>query len=156
MCTVTLRRKISINAPIKRACGIVFDVPTALVVEDDARSQKLACTLLELRGFDVLTARTAADAVSLACEHGPDVILMDIQLRGGDGEDGMSALTRIRDNTETAHIPVLAITAFAMKGDEERFLAHGFSGYVSKPIDAHTFVDVVSSFLSPPLPPLEA
>lgn len=127
-----------------------FCVPTVLVVEDDPRSQKLACTLLEMRGFDILTARTAADAVLLAAEHEPDVILMDIQLRGGDGEDGMSALTRIRANRKTAQIPVLAITAFAMKGDEERFLAHGFSGYVSKPINAHTFVDVISSYLPPP------
>ena len=125
-------------------------MPTALVVEDDARSQKLACTLLELHGFAVLTARTAADAVAVATEHGPDVILMDIQLRGGDGEDGISALTKLRDNSATARIPVVAITAFAMKGDEERFLAHGFSGYVSKPIDARTFGDVVRSYLPSP------
>lgn len=122
-------------------------MPTALVVEDDARSQKLACALLELRGFAVLTARTAADAVAVAVEHGPDVILMDIQLRGGDGEDGIGALTKLRDNSTTARIPVIAITAFAMKGDEERFLQHGFSGYVSKPIDARTFADVVCSYL---------
>ena len=85
-----------------------------------------------------------------AAEHTPDVILMDIQLRGVDGEDGLSVLTKLRGNPRTADIPVLAITAFAMKGDEERFLAHGFSGYVSKPIDARSFADVVSSFLRGP------
>ncbi|MDT4937116.1 MAG: two-component system, cell cycle response regulator DivK [Pseudonocardiales bacterium] len=120
------------------------------MVEDDARSQKLACTLLELRGFTVFSTRTGADAVNLAAAHLPDVILMDIQLRGSDGEDGMSALTKLRDNPSTRRIPVVAITAFAMAGDEERFLAHGFTGYVSKPIDARTFVDVVSSFLPEP------
>ena len=123
---------------------------TALVVEDDERSQKLACTLLELHGFGVLTARTAVDAVALASAHRPDVILMDIQLRGGDGEDGISALGKIRDNRQTAGIPVVAITAFAMRGDEERLLLHGFNGYVSKPLDARTFADVVTSFLERP------
>jgi two-component system cell cycle response regulator DivK len=125
-------------------------VPTALVVEDDARSQKLACTLLELRGFSVFAARTSGEGLRLAAERVPDIILMDIQLRGADGGDGMAALTSLRNNPATAHIPVLAITAFAMKGDEERFLAHGFSGYVAKPIDAHSFVDVVLSFLRGP------
>lgn len=125
-------------------------MPSALVVEDDARSQKLACTLLELRGFTVFAARTSSEGVRIATENGPDIILMDIQLRGPDGGDGMAALTLLRNNPTTAHIPVLAITAFAMKGDEERFLAHGFSGYVSKPIDARSFVDVVTSFLRGP------
>jgi two-component system cell cycle response regulator DivK len=124
-------------------------VATALVVEDDARSQKLACTLLELRGFTVFSARNGMDALTQAQQHKPDVILMDIQLRGG-GEDGMSVLAELRANPDTAHIPVIAITAFAMKGDEERFIAHGFSGYVSKPIDARSFADVVSSFLRDP------
>ena len=122
---------------------------TALVVEDDARSQKLACTVLELHGFTVLSARTGADALALAAQQPPDVILMDIQLRG-DGEDGLSVLAKLRSDPDTAHIPVVAITAFAMKGDEERFIAHGFSGYVSKPIDTHSFADVVSSFLREP------
>lgn len=89
------------------------------------------------------------DALTQAQQHKPDVILMDIQLRGG-GEDGMSVLAELRANPDTAHIPVIAITAFAMKGDEERFIAHGFSGYVSKPIDARSFADVVSSFLRDP------
>lgn len=102
-------------------------------------------------GFAIVTARTAAEAVETAAAALPDIILMDIQLRGGDAEDGMSALTRIRNNPATADIPVLAMTAFAMKGDEERFLAHGFRGYVSKPIDARSFVDVVCSYLQAPL-----
>ncbi|HLY33409.1 MAG TPA: response regulator, partial [Jatrophihabitantaceae bacterium] len=67
---------------------------TALVVEDDARSQKLACTVLEMHGFTVLSARTGADALALAAQHAPDVILMDIRLRG-DGEDGLSVLAKL-------------------------------------------------------------
>jgi two-component system cell cycle response regulator DivK len=117
---------------------------TALVVEDDPKSQKLVRALLELRGFQVFCANTADQACALAREHGPDVILMDIQLRGADG---VSALSALRANAATASIPVIAMTAFAMDGDRERFLAHGFTGYVSKPIDARSFVDVVTSYL---------
>lgn len=117
---------------------------TALVVEDDPKSQKLVCALLELRGFRVFCANTADQACALAREHAPDVILMDIQLSGADG---VSALSALRENASTAAIPVIAMTAFAMDGDRERFLGYGFTGYVSKPIDARSFVDVVTSYL---------
>jgi two-component system cell cycle response regulator DivK len=122
------------------------DRRTVLVVEDDAKSLKLACALLDLRGFHTVTARSATDAVRLAVEHSPELVLMDIQLPGGDGT---SALAQLRQDPRTADIPVVALTAFAMKGDRERFLAEGFAGYVSKPIDAHSFVDVVSAFINP-------
>ena len=120
---------------------------TVLVVEDDPKSQKLARALLELRGYQVVTADNASDALALALRHSPCLVLMDIQLRGADG---LSALTVLRERPETAAIPVVAITAFAMDGDRERFLAHGFTGYVSKPIDARSFVDEVTSYLTPP------
>jgi two-component system, cell cycle response regulator DivK len=119
---------------------------TVLVVEDDAKSLKLACALLDLRGFHTVSARSATDAVRIARELLPQLVLMDIQLPGGDGT---LALTQLKQDPRTADIPVVALTAFAMRGDRERFLADGFAGYVSKPIDAHSFVDVVSAFISP-------
>ena len=119
---------------------------TVLVVEDDPKSQKLVRALLELRGLRVCAANSADQALAIAGAECPDLILMDIQLRGSDG---ISALNALRENAATAGIPVIAITAFAMEGDRERFLAHGFTGYVSKPIDARSFVDVVTSYLPP-------
>ena len=116
-----------------------------LVVEDELNSQKLVCALLELRGFAVLATRTAAEALTLAERHDPGVILMDIQL---PGDSGVIALTKVKDNPRTRHIPVVATTAFAMKGDRERFLAAGFAGYLSKPIDVGSFVTTVTAFIA--------
>jgi two-component system cell cycle response regulator DivK len=113
---------------------------TVLVVEDNDISRKLACTLLELRGYRTLSADTAERAVALACEHIPALILMDIQL---PGDNGVTALARLRADVRTARIPVVAVTAYAMAGDRERLLAKGFDAYLAKPVDVRTFVDDV-------------
>jgi two-component system cell cycle response regulator DivK len=118
--------------------------PRILVVEDDANSQKLVCAVLELNGFEVVRASTADAAVTAALEHQPELVLMDIQL---PGDSGVSAMERIRQNPTTSHIPVVATTAFAMKGDRERFLSAGFAGYLSKPIDVRSFVASVNGFI---------
>lgn len=115
-----------------------------LVVEDNDKSQKLFCALLEIHGYRPVTARSVAEAVAAAAAEHPAVVLMDIQLPDGDGT---SALEQLRANPVTAHIPVVAVTAFAMHGDRERFLAAGFDAYVTKPIDANTFVDQVSALI---------
>lgn len=118
--------------------------PTVLVVEDNDKSLKLFCALLELRGYRTETAISVAEAVAMAVRVVPDLVLMDIQLPDGDGSAALSAL---RADERTRHVPVIAVTAFAMPGDRERVLAAGFDGYVTKPIDAHTFVDELSALI---------
>ena len=103
-----------------------------LVVEDNEKNMKLFRDVLTATGFRALEATTGLGAVSVAKEHVPDLVLMDIQL---PDLDGLAALRRLRDDPRTASIPVLALTAQAMHGDRERFLAEGFDGYLSKPVD---------------------
>jgi two-component system, cell cycle response regulator DivK len=115
-----------------------------LVVEDNERNLKLLRDVLEYAGYDVRVARTAEDGLTLAAKEPPDLVLMDLQL---PGIDGMEALRRLRQNPRTADIPVVAVTAQAMKQDRERVLDAGFNGYVEKPISVRTFPDQVRSFL---------
>jgi CheY-like chemotaxis protein len=116
-----------------------------LVVEDNERNLKLLRDVLEYAGYDVRVARTAEDGITLAVKEPPDLVLMDLQL---PGIDGMEALRRLRENPRTAHIPVVAVTAQAMKQDRERALDAGFNGYIEKPISVRAFPDQVRGFLS--------
>ena len=116
-----------------------------LVVEDNERNLKLVRDVLEYVGYDVRVARTAEDGIALAVKERPDLVLMDLQL---PGIDGMEALRRLRENVRTADIPVVAVTAQAMKQDRERALEAGFNGYIEKPISVRVFPDQVRSFLS--------
>ena len=118
-------------------------IPQVLVVEDNDRNMKLFCDLLTASGYRTLEATTGERAVELALEHGPDLVLMDIQL---PGIDGVEALDRLRANDRFASSPVLALTAQAMEGDRERFLAAGFDGYLSKPVDIGEFVATVRRY----------
>jgi two-component system cell cycle response regulator DivK len=118
-----------------------------LVVEDNERSLRLACEVLELRGFATVTARTGAEAVVIAATQQPALVLLDVALPDMDGVQTLSAL---RANPRTAGIPVVAVTAFAMKGDRERLLESGFDGYVAKPIDVATFVEDVTACMVQP------
>jgi len=116
-----------------------------LVVEDNERNLKLLRDVLEYAGYDVRVARTGEDGVTLAVKEPPDLVLMDLQL---PGIDGMEALRRLRENPRTADIPVVAVTAQAMKQDRERALDAGFNGYVEKPISVRAFPGQVRRFLS--------
>jgi two-component system, cell cycle response regulator DivK len=116
-----------------------------LVVEDNERNLKLLRDVLEYAGYDVRVARTAEDGITSAVSEPPDLVLMDLQLPGIDGTE---ALRRLRENPRTADIPVVAVTAQAMKQDRERVLEAGFNGYVSKPISVRAFPDQVRGFLS--------
>ena len=116
-----------------------------LVVEDNERNLKLLRDVLEYAGYDVRVARTGEDGVTLAVKEPPDLVLMDLQL---PGIDGMEALRRLRESPRTADIPVVAVTAQAMKQDRERALDAGFNGYVEKPISVRAFPDQVRRFLS--------
>jgi two-component system cell cycle response regulator DivK len=116
-----------------------------LIIEDNEKNLKLTRDLLQVKGFRTIEASDAITGIALAVEHLPSVVLMDIQLPDLDGE---AALQRLRADTRTASIPVIALTAFAMTGDRERFLGAGFDDYVTKPIDVKTFPDFVGTFCS--------
>ena len=111
-----------------------------LVVEDNELNMKLFRDVLVATGYRTLEATTGGEAVELATEHAPDLVLMDIQL---PDLGGVQALGRLRENERTAAIPVLALTAQAMDGDRERFLAAGFDGYLSKPVNVRELIDTV-------------
>ncbi|HWL91748.1 MAG TPA: response regulator [Actinomycetota bacterium] len=111
-----------------------------LVVEDNEKNMKLFRDVLVAKGYRTLEATTGTEAVDMASEHTPDLVLMDIQL---PDLDGVQALHRLRANASTAGIPVLALTAQAMHGDRERFLAAGFDGYLSKPVDVRELIGTV-------------
>ena len=114
-----------------------------LIVEDNEKNLKLVRDLLRFRGYRTLEAGTAERGIALAGEHRPDLILMDIQL---PDIDGVSALGRLRADPRTATIRAVALTAFAMKEDRERFLEAGFDGYLVKPIDVKAFPEQVRRF----------
>jgi two-component system, cell cycle response regulator DivK len=117
-----------------------------LIVDDNERNVKLVRDVLRFAGFRTLAAATGVAGISLATEHVPDVILMDIRLPDMNGTD---ALRRLKDSEPTASIPIVALTSFAMKGDREHFLAEGFDGYLEKPISVRELPDQVRSFCPP-------
>jgi two-component system, cell cycle response regulator DivK len=106
-----------------------------LLVEDNDRNRELVRDILEFHGFELIEASNALDALAIAAEQHPDLILLDIQLPDLDGE---SVLRRLRSQPGTAAIPVVALTAFAMRDDRQRFLDAGFNGYLEKPVDVRT------------------
>jgi two-component system cell cycle response regulator DivK len=111
-----------------------------LVVEDNEKNMKLFRDVLAATGYRTLEATTGGEAVDLATQRAPELVLMDIQL---PDMDGVEALNRLRTDGRTASIPVLALTAQAMHGDRERFLGAGFDGYLSKPVDIVELVGAV-------------
>ncbi len=110
---------------------------TVVVVEDNVRSRRLVRDLLELNGFRIVEAETAEEYLEAIGEARPDLVLLDIQL---PGMDGVAALRALRANPLTADVPAIAVTAYAMRGDEERLLEAGFTAYIAKPIDTRAFV----------------
>ena len=115
-----------------------------LIVEDNELNMKLFHDLLEAQGYDILETREGLQALSLAREHRPDLILMDIQL---PEISGLEVTKWLKEDDELASIPVVAVTAFAMKGDEERIREGGCEAYISKPISVSHFLDTVRRFL---------
>lgn len=115
-----------------------------LVVEDTPANMTLAVFLLEAAGHSVLSATNAEAGVTMAREQQPDLILMDIQL---PGMDGLQATALLKADAATAAIPIVALTALAMKGDEERIRAAGCDGYVAKPWRHRDFMATVAAHL---------
>jgi two-component system cell cycle response regulator DivK len=111
-----------------------------LLVEDNEKNMKLFRDVLRAAGYATLEATTGGEALKLAVEHDPDLVLLDVGL---PDIDGVAVLGRLRTEDRTAAIPVLALTAQAMSGDRERFLAAGFDGYVSKPVNIVALVETV-------------
>ena len=115
-----------------------------LVIEDNSMNMELTCDLLELAGFAVVKAVTAEEGLPLAVSAHPDLILMDIAL---PGMDGLEATRRLKGSEVTRGIPILALTASAMRSDEERAFAAGCGGIIRKPIDTRTFAREIANFL---------
>ncbi|MBW2368980.1 MAG: response regulator [Deltaproteobacteria bacterium] len=122
-----------------------METKTVLVVEDNELNMKLVRTLLQLGKYQVLCAQDAKTGIRLAGEHIPDLILMDVQL---PDMNGLSATRRIKNDPKTGKIPVVALTAYAMKKDEKMALDAGCDGYMSKPIDTKNFLSFVSKHIS--------
>jgi two-component system cell cycle response regulator DivK len=117
---------------------------TVLIVEDNELNMKLFNDLLETRGCRVVQTRQGVEAMDLARKHRPDLILMDIQL---PEVSGLQVTQWLKDDDELRSIPVIAVTAFAMKGDEEKIRQGGCEAYLSKPISVAKFFETVDNFL---------
>ena len=119
---------------------------TILIVEDNPANLKLAATVLEKAGHAVLSAEDGEKGLVLARERLPDLVLMDIQM---PGIDGLEATRRLRADPATAGLKIVALTALAMKGDEERILEAGCDGYIAKPFRYQDLLDRVAAALGP-------
>lgn len=116
-----------------------------LIVEDNELNMKLFNDLLEANGYKTIQTRSGVEAIELARTHMPNLILMDIQL---PEVSGLEVTQWIKDDETLRHIPVIAITAFAMKGDEEKIRQGGCEAYLSKPISVVKFLDTVKNYLA--------
>ena len=122
-------------------------VKTVLIVEDNELNMKLFNDLLEAHGYRVLQTREGLSALDIAREHKPDLILMDIQL---PEVSGIEVTKWLKEDDDLRSIPVVAVTAFAMKGDEQKIREGGCEGYISKPISVASFLSTINSFFEVP------
>jgi two-component system cell cycle response regulator DivK len=117
---------------------------TVMIVEDNELNMKLFRDLIEAHGYRTVQTRSGLAAMDLAREHRPDLILMDIQL---PEISGLEVTRNLKADNDLYKIPVIAVTAFAMKGDEERIRQGGCEAYISKPISVTKFIETIKSFL---------
>jgi len=118
---------------------------TILVIEDNALNMKLVRSLLRIGKYDIIEAKDAEKGIQLVREHRPDLILMDIQL---PGMDGLNATRLIKDDPSLKDIKIIALTSYAMDGDETKALKAGCDGYIVKPIDTKNFLSTIEHFLN--------
>jgi CheY-like chemotaxis protein len=116
-----------------------------LVVDDNPINVRLAQRLLAVHGYDVRTAGDADEALAAIAEFAPQVVLMDVQL---PGMDGLELTRRLKADPQRAHMVIIALTAYAMKGDDERARAAGCDGYISKPIDTRSLPQLIESLVA--------
>jgi two-component system, cell cycle response regulator DivK len=117
---------------------------TVLIVEDHELNMKLFHDLLQTRGYSILQARDGAEGLKLARQHRPDLIVMDVQL---PEISGLEVMKWIKSDDELTEIPIVAVTAFAMKGDEENIRAGGCDAYIAKPISVRNFLETIERFI---------
>jgi len=117
---------------------------TILIVEDNELNMKLFNDLLQAHGYETLQTKDGRDVVKLATDNKPDLILMDIQL---PEISGLELTKMLKADNNLKHIPVIAVTAFAMKGDEEKIREGGCEGYIAKPISVPVFLETLTKFL---------
>lgn len=122
----------------------MMEKKTILVIEDNELNMKLVRSLLKINKYRVLEAIDAETGIQLVRDQRPDLVLMDIQL---PGMDGLQATKMIKQDPEIQDTPILALTSYAMEGDEERALSAGCSGYIPKPIDTRSFLKVLTGYL---------
>jgi len=115
-----------------------------LVVEDNEANMYLISFILRKSGYEVLEARTGEEGVEFAIREKPDLVIMDIQLPGIDGQ---KATKRIRESEADEKIPIVALTSYVMTGDREKALKAGCTGYIEKPINPETFMDEIEKYL---------
>src|SRR5229473_6719791 len=151
---MTVRGRVSLSAansssgrlfPSTR--GFQMRTDSILIVDDTPVNLKLVRVLLSRQGFDVRTASTAEEALEMVQTFRPSLVLADIQL---PGMDGLEMTRRLKADPKTNGIVVLALTAFAMKGDEEKAFEAGCDGYITKPIDTRSFPALIRQYLSKP------
>ncbi len=135
---------MGIPGPRRRAAGRVGMAKTVMIVEDNELNMKLFHDLLEAHGYHTVGTRNGIEALDLARKHRPDLILMDIQL---PEVSGLEVTKWLKEDPELKAIPVVAVTAFAMKGDEERIREGGCEAYLSKPISVGKFIETIRHFL---------
>lgn len=131
----------------RRGAGSRLGQRTVLIVEDNELNMKLFHDLLAAHGYQTIQTRNGFDALELARKHKPDLVLMDIQL---PEVSGLEVTKWLKDDETLRHIPVIAVTAFAMKGDEERIRSGGCEAYISKPISVMGFLETVHRFAGQP------
>lgn len=118
--------------------------PKVLVVDDNMVNLKLICELLELDEYEVLKAGNAEEALQIIDNFPLDLILMDIEL---PGIDGLTLTRQLKERENTKNIPIIAVTAFAMKGDAQKAYGAGCDGYITKPIDTRKFTEQINGFI---------
>ena len=116
-----------------------------LIVEDDPSNLKLFRDILQYKGYEILEATDGREAIAAVKAHRPDLVLMDIQL---PVMNGIEATRRIKEDEATRHIRIVALTANAMDGDEERMIRAGCHDYISKPIHVQEFIDRIASYFA--------
>ena len=117
---------------------------TLLIVEDNEQNFYMMRFLLEKNGFSIIGAENGRKGIEMALQHRPEGILLDIQL---PEMDGYAVAEELKTHKELDHVPIIAVTSYAMVGDRERVLAAGATGYIEKPIDPDTFVEKVAAYL---------
>jgi two-component system cell cycle response regulator DivK len=133
------------SSRVGAAVGGYTMAKTVLIVEDNDLNMKLFRDLLEAHGYDTLQTKDGREALQIARDHHPDLIIMDIQL---PEVSGLEVTKWIKEDEDIKSIPIVAVTAFAMKGDEEKIREGGCEAYIAKPISVSQFIDTVRRFVN--------